>query len=948
MGPGARLGHYEILEPLGAGGMGEVYRARDTRLDRDVALKVLPPEMAADAERRLRFEREAKAIAALDHPNIVTIHSVEEATVAGEGLPILFLTMQLVDGKPLSELIPRQGLALERFFELSTQLADAVSAAHARGITHRDLKPSNVMVTGDGRVKVLDFGLAKLREEPSAAPSTELPTQHVTEEGRILGTVAYMSPEQAEGKPLDHRSDIFSLGIMLYEMASGQAPFRGDTKVSLLSSIVKDVPAPVTEVNRRLPRHLGRIVRRCLEKDPGRRYQSAVDLRNELEDLRDEVESGELGELAVAGLQAVHRGPGSRKRGLLLAFALSVVGLIGIGIGIGLMLDSIPWRTADATPPIAPRDALLTDPPIQLTANPADNPVIAAAISPDGRYLAYTDANGIYLRNVDTGETQPINIVGEYRFWEVSWYPDGTRLVASGVSAADERIGLYRIPIVGGAPAKLADNGWRPQVSPDGSRIAYLDGDWPVTRVWTMGASGEGPRPIVQGGLGDTYWLVTWSRDSRRIVVGRMHLESGSLENGYIESIDLGSDDLGQQQDGPSRENSTEPKGGQATLIYSGPRLFQNWRGVLPFTWLADDRFVFALSEPPPNSADSNLWMLEIDLTTGQPRGEPARLTGLGGVNFRDLFATADGRRFSFLTQRNREDIYVGGIAGEGHALDGIVRLTSDERRDMPTGWSNDNRQLLFASDRGGTLDLYRRPLEDGTSGDSGAVPVVIGPGQERFLRSSPDGFWYLYQDADRLMRVPVGGGSSEEVHVFGRTSDLRASVAFDFRCSAANGRCVLSENVGGELVFFILDPFEGKGEELGRLAVNPAFFVQWDLSHDGRRVAVVNMDNRVEVLDLSTGQVQEVAVDDWTAIEFVAWSADGQALFVNGFSKRGPMLSSSALLRVANDGEVALLRQRTNEWIVWPHASSDGRYIAYGAMVFDSNAWMIEGFRDR
>jgi hypothetical protein len=418
-----------------------------------------------------------------------------------------------------------------------------------------------------------------------------------------------------------------------------------------------------------------------------------------------------------------------------------------------------------------------------------------------------------------------------------------------------------------------------------------------------------------------------------------MHLESGSVENGYLEAVDLGN----------GGASGSEPQGGEATLFYSGPRLFQNWRGILPFAWLSDGRFVFALSEPSPNSADSNLWILEIDPATGRPRGEPTRLTGLGGVNFRDLFATADGSRVSFLTQRNREDVYVGELTAGGDGLDAIRRLTADERRDLPTGWSHDSRDVLFESDRGGTMDLYRRPIDAGMAGSSDGFPVVVGPGDQRFLRSSPDGSWYLYQESGRLLRVPVSGGSSEEVHVFGRAADLRTSGAFDFRCSvAAADRCVISENVGRELVFSALDPFDGKGDELARLPINPSFFPQWDLSHDGERVAVVNMDNRIRVMDVPSGDVRELALDAWTAIEFVAWAFDGEALFVNGFSKRGPMLSSSVLLRVTTDGEVTVLRQPTNEWIVWPHASYDGRYIAYGAMVFDSNAWMIEGLGDR
>jgi len=280
---GTRLGFYEILAPLGSGGMGEVYRAHDTRLGRDVAIKVLTAQTATDSERLQRFDREARTTAALSHPNIVTIHAIERLD------DVLCIVMELVEGRPLSEAIPKGGLPLDRFFDLAIQMADALSAAHDKGITHRDLKPANVMVTADSRVKVLDFGLAKLGEIVAApAAGAALPTMAITGQGQILGTVAYMSPEQAQGATVDPRSDLFSAGIVLFEMATGERPFKGDNSVSVLSAILKDTPASVTDLKRDVPAELSRLIRRCLEKDPGRRIQTARDLRNELQDLKDE------------------------------------------------------------------------------------------------------------------------------------------------------------------------------------------------------------------------------------------------------------------------------------------------------------------------------------------------------------------------------------------------------------------------------------------------------------------------------------------------------------------------------------------------------------------------------------------------------------------------------------------------------------------------------------
>ncbi len=287
---GKTIAHYQITAKLGAGGMGEVYRARDTKLGRDVALKVLPEKLAGDPERRRRFEREARTVAALKHPNIVTIYSVEEA--GGRH----FITMELVEGQTLSALIARGPIVLERFFDVSIPLADAVSSAHVQNITHRDLKPTNIMIEDSGMLKVLDFGLAKLLDPTADAERsrTLVGTKSDTAVGQIMGTAAYMSPEQAEGKPVDHRSDIFSLGIIFYEMATGERPFKGDTQISTISSILKDHPRHISEVNQTLPRHLGRIVNHCLEKDPEKRFQTTKDIRNEMEELKREIDSGEL------------------------------------------------------------------------------------------------------------------------------------------------------------------------------------------------------------------------------------------------------------------------------------------------------------------------------------------------------------------------------------------------------------------------------------------------------------------------------------------------------------------------------------------------------------------------------------------------------------------------------------------------------------------------------
>jgi serine/threonine protein kinase/tetratricopeptide (TPR) repeat protein len=291
LSPGTRIGTYQITGPLGAGGMGEVYRARDTRLGREVAVKVLPSGVASNPDRLARFEREARTIAGLNHPNIVTLFSVED-----EG-GIRFLTMELVEGQSLDRVVTSGGLPLARVLELSIPLANALVAAHERGVIHRDLKPANVMVTHDDWVKVLDFGLAKVAAEGGSSPDASVGATAgvpLSGAGQVLGTVPYMAPEQIRAETVDARSDLFSLGIILYELATGRRPFTGTTPADVSSSILRDVPVPVLSVRADLPRDLNRIITRCLEKNPRDRFQTARDVYNELRYVQREIESGAI------------------------------------------------------------------------------------------------------------------------------------------------------------------------------------------------------------------------------------------------------------------------------------------------------------------------------------------------------------------------------------------------------------------------------------------------------------------------------------------------------------------------------------------------------------------------------------------------------------------------------------------------------------------------------
>jgi predicted Ser/Thr protein kinase len=332
---GKTISHYQILDKLGEGGMGVVYKARDTHLDRFVAIKVLPPERVADPARKRRFVQEAKAASALNHPSIVTIHDIDRADGAD------FMAMEYVQGKTLGKLIGCKGLSLKNTLHYGVQAADALAKAHAAGIVHRDLKPSNIMITEDGLVKILDFGLAKLTEAGLSGEDQSTRTlRTTTEEGTIVGTVAYMSPEQAEGKPVDVRSDIFSFGTVLYEMLAGHRPFQGDSQLSTLTSILRDSPAPIERARPDIPRELRHIVCRCLEKDREARYASAVELHKELLAFQDTL-------VPAVSYRALVRNPK-----WLAAGAMLLTAAVAVSVWLGVRVQRARWARNVALPQI--------------------------------------------------------------------------------------------------------------------------------------------------------------------------------------------------------------------------------------------------------------------------------------------------------------------------------------------------------------------------------------------------------------------------------------------------------------------------------------------------------------------------------------------------------------------------------------------------------------------
>ncbi len=770
---GATLNHYRVTKALSSGGMGAVYLAEDTRLKRLVALKILPADFSAQPHLAERFQREAQSVAALNHPNIVTLYSVEQAGDTH------FLTMEFVDGCTLADLIPKGGMPVTRLLAIATQISDAIIAAHSHGIIHRDLKPANVMVSTSDRVKVLDFGIAKLRVGAGSGHlDTNLPTRELTEEGHIVGTVAYMSPEQAQGKPVDERSDIFSLGVLLYELATGERPFKGDTTVSVLSSILKDTPADLTEINPRLPRDLSRIVRHCLAKDPERRYQSAKDLRNELEDY---AQVSSVGDLAAPSKTQTHWTWPRVATFSALLFVVAPVLLLTLWHSGGAAggpstappisshtrltqregIERYPSLSPDGKWVVYASDgdiyfqSVSGQAAMNLTKDsPADDS--RPVFSPDGESIAFRserDGGGIFVMGRTGESVRRLTTAGV----DHAWFPDGRTLVfstAANSSGPENRINfsdLWVVNVAGGDPRRIfAGDAVQPRVSPSGKRIAFwavpadpasrqitFDGVAANRDIWTVDVNGEHPVRVTTHDAND--WNPVWSPDGRWLYF--LSNRSGSM-NLWRVGLDEGSGAV-----------SEEPQPLTLPASY-----------VADFSLSADGR----LATYSSISTTRNVARISFDAASGSTKG-PVQPITTGTNDFEYIDLAPDGRSLALSTStRVREDIYVLSTSGGDPR-----QLTNDFARDRAPRWSPDGRQIFFYSDRTG-WGIWR------VEADGAGVRQLSSPLGWRFVYPvpSPDGKQLALSDVNsREMRIYAIEDLSQPVDVLPAFPD--ASVAY-------------------------------------------------------------------------------------------------------------------------------------------------------------------------
>jgi Tol biopolymer transport system component len=742
---GSRVGRYEVLTLLGRGGMGAVYDAVDPTLGRHVALKILPTHLAGDAQRLARFVQEARAASALNHPNVVAVYEIGEDH--GDGREVHFIAMEKVDGPDLRAALAGTRLAPERAIELVAQVADAVAGAHAAGIIHRDLKPENIVLTRSGLPKVLDFGLAKLRPEEESLSDDGATALRSTDSGMILGTVGYMSPEQAQGRPADHRSDIFSLGCILYEAVAGRRAFAGASAVETLNAIIQSEPPALRESSATAPAELQRIVSKAMAKSPDERYQSAKEM---VIDLRAMLRSS-------AGVPAGAT-PGATKRTAIAAGALLAAVLTLVAVALAL-------RSRREAPAVATRPA----PTLSMRRITARGTVIHAAISPDGRFVAFALLDRtIRLRQLASGEEIEIARVDPLVFWGLTFTPDGNSIV---YVARNEQSGLascFRVSTIGGRPEHLFDGiDSAPSISPDGRRVAWARAEYPK--------AGESALMVANLDGSDAH-AVAVRRPPDRFAPLFFSGPSWSPDGAWIAA---------------PVQRTAEPRAWRLILIDSknGAErvLVQGWKIITQAQWLADGSgLVTVASRESEDIVRMQVWL--IAYPSGAPRPITTEVAAYRGVSL----AAQQDLLVSIMVENNSqiwavpldgsttpEKISTGrfdGFRGLAMTADGRIVFNSIEDQGQTLVVSNRDGSGRTRLTRDGFGNQYPVSFRDGIAyvsstprGTELCVVDLEGEGRRVVVRDvdtapiavSPDGAVVIFSRNRRLFKMPLRGGDA-------------------------------------------------------------------------------------------------------------------------------------------------------------------------------------------
>jgi serine/threonine protein kinase len=885
-----RYGPYEVIAPLSAGGMGEVYRARDPRLNREVAIKILPQAFAADVDRRRRFLQEAQAAGGLNHPNILSVH---DAQLEGD---TPFLVTELVEGTTLRAEIDSWPMPVKRAIDIAAQVAAGLQAAHQAGIVHRDLKPENIMISRDGRAKVLDFGLAKTSPVVGAPGVT--PTQ--TESGVMLGTVPYMSPQQARGEPVDYRSDQFSFGLILYEMVTGVHPFRRASNVQTLSAIIADEPRPIGEINRKVPVPLRWIIDRCLAKDPAGRYTATADLARDLQTLQ-------LRFAEVAGELTSRPRASVRSRVLRLAAGTAAL----------LTLLTITWL---ATVPSVSNIASHRFTPLVTDASFQSSP----AWSPDGQSIAFVaQVDGvlqIFTRSVTSSSPSAQLTRSLFDCSDPFWSGDGSRIFFH--SQATDTQGLWSVSVAGGEPELVRANALRARIGPDGQRIAFLqqsEGNLYNYQLMAADSPGGEARPITLGTdipyLADA-WL-RFSRDGSRLLVWFARSFSDNQLFTLTES--------------PFRLVSWQDGRAQEVLRALFPQADRG--SVGPFDWLPDDRHV-VVAVGDLRSANRRLWMADLESDHIEPLTMTPGSESLPSV-------APDGARLAFTTEAVDFDLVALPLDGRPP-----TPLMATSRNEFDPSWAADQSQFVFVTDRNGTLELwlssadrrFERPL---------VTDQFFPENPTRALGStalSPDGTRVAFQRLGRTgayrILIATTAGATPPVEF------RPGGVSFhDAPTWSPDGvwLAVVAGIPGGE-VHLIKARVGGSGEPV-TLNRNVFAFSRPEWSPDGRHILFVSNDG-LTIIDADGNGARVISDETWLA---QTWAADGGTIY----GLREAAIDRHFML-VAHDVATGSERVLNPDLGIIPPANQPIRgltRLGTTAVVTSiararSDIWMLEGFQ--